>query len=41
MSTESPAKSATEKEIKSTLRKHKEVNGFAMSAVNGITEKAR
>ena len=42
MSTESPAKSATEKENKSTMRKHKEVNCFAMSsAANGITEKAR
>lgn len=41
MSTESPAKSATEKENKSTMRKHKEVNCFAMSsAANGITEKA-
>jgi len=40
MSTESPAKSATEKENKSTMRKQKEVNCFAMSAANGITEKA-
>ncbi|KAF3340095.1 common plant regulatory factor 1-like protein [Carex littledalei] len=41
MSTESPAKSATEKESKSAMRKHKEVNCFALSsAANGVTEKA-